>query len=158
MLSRQLCVLTLVAACGDAPRAPSHPGPSKPGGARVVALPETGDFDRLVADAAANARAAGLEPYLEFTAAWCAPCRHFEQLRDEPTMTSALAGTLIIQADYDRWQAVADRLAVSAIPTWLALDAQGRPRPERRIDGGAWSEDTAANMAPALGAFFHAGD
>ncbi len=121
---------------------------------RTVVLPSAGDFGRLVADAAAAARRDGYTPFLEFTAGWCPPCRAFEKLRHDPAMEDALQGTAVIQADFDRWEHPANELGVLAIPTWIAIDAAGRPVPEQRIDGGAWQEDIPANMAPVLKAFF----
>ena len=157
-MTRLWLVILLVGCHDDRPR-DSKPGAGAPVAAkersRVVVLPKSGDFDQLVADAAAVARRDGYTPFLALTADWCPPCKAFEKYRRDPAMADALAGTAVIQADFDHWGEAAAKLGVSAIPAWMVIDDQGHAVPGKRVDGGAWSEDVPANMAPVLDRFFH---
>ncbi len=121
----------------------------------LVHVPNSGDLSTALAAESKKASALGLAPYLEFSATWCGPCNAFKSHLDDPRMQQALEGTYIVVADFDHFGDDAEAMDVRAIPAWLALDADGKPT-GRRIDGGAWKEDVPENMAPPLGAFFHA--
>ncbi|MGE0871792.1 MAG: thioredoxin family protein [Kofleriaceae bacterium] len=164
-----LFVLTIAAGCDKPPPATKTVEPSASasaptsttttasanGRARFVALANTGDFGKMVADAASAARRDGLTPFLQFRAEWCKPCKAFDSVRDDPKMASALAGVALIQVDVDAWAVEAKNLNVSSTPTWLAIDDQGHAVSTQRIDGGAWEADIPENMAPPLDKFFH---
>ncbi|MGE0550031.1 MAG: thioredoxin domain-containing protein [Kofleriaceae bacterium] len=166
-----LFVLVTAAACDKGKPAevakPPEPAASAPSTAtptpgapnakpRFVTLANTGNFGLLVVEAANAARRDGYKPFLQFRAEWCKPCKAFDSFREDPKMASALAGVAVIQADLDAWTAEAQKLNVSATPTWLAIDANGQAISARRIDGGAWEADVPENMAPPLDKFFHA--
>lgn len=119
-----------------------------------------GDLSTLIAEEAGKAIAANRDPYLEFDATWCPACISIQNTLNagDPGMVEAFAGTYIIQVDIDEWQ---DDLAgagyrVNAVPIYYELDASGKPT-GRTIDGGAWGENIAVNMAPPLHEFFQAG-
>jgi thioredoxin-like negative regulator of GroEL len=141
-----------------APASATVAAPKAAAAARVVEIPNSGDFDALVAGEAAKARADGLVPFLEFEASWCPPCKAIAKtLADrDAQMVDAFAGTAIIQVDLDAWPKPAEALHVDAIPVFLALDNGGKPT-ARKIDGGAWADNVPENMAPPLKKFFHSG-
>jgi thiol:disulfide interchange protein len=123
----------------------------------VVLTPEQGELEGLLRREAANAANLGRAPFVEITAEWCAPCKALRASLDDPSMRDAFAGTYIIQVDFDAWegQLKAAGLDSPGIPVFFAIDGAARPT-GATIDGSAWGEDVALNMAPPLRQFFRA--
>ena len=74
---------------------------------------------------------------------------------DDERMKQAFAGTYIIRMNHDHWspKLAGTGLESTSIPVFFDLDDQGKPT-GRKIDGGAWGENTPENMAPPLRAYF----
>jgi len=121
--------------------------------------PKDGNLDEMLAAEAEKAIAAGLLPVVEFDADWCPPCQAIKKHLDAKNelMLKAYDGTYIIKLDVDEWgwnNGKVENFTFEAIPIYFKLDEQGKPAGEA-IDGGAWSEDIPANIAPVMDAFFH---
>ena len=110
--------------------------------------------DVLYAEAQ-KATALGLNPFVDFYADWCPPCRAIESAMDDERMIDAFTGTYIIQLNFDEWERQLSDTGfyVPGIPAYYEIDSEGFST-GRMITGGAWGEDTAANIAPPLKAFF----
>lgn len=94
------------------------------------------------------------KPALFFTATWCGPCKKFKSALSDPMMQEAMNGITLIMIDADidgGKEKFGAKYKVSAYPTFLKMDADGNSL--KKIDGGAWNEDTPANMAPAMKKF-----
>src|SRR5262245_26748127 len=129
----------------------SVPPPAK---SMVVELKKSNEsFEAALKKEVEKAKAAKLRPYIEFTAAWCPPCNAFKKFIHDPLMEDALAGTYLILVDFDAWSDEANALGVRGIPTWIELDANGKPT-SRRITSSVWGDDIPSNMAPPLKRFF----
>ena len=112
-------------------------------------------LDKILYAEAQNAVSLGLNPFVDFSADWCPPCRAIEAAMDDELMIDAFTGTYIIQLNYDEWERqISDYgFYVVGIPTYYEVNAEGFST-GRLITGGAWGADTAANMAPPMKAFF----
>ncbi len=66
---------------------------------------------------------------IEFYAAWCKPCRRFEQVLTDPEVVAALSGMVFERYDFDSTagQYHARRLGVRGVPTVLAVSRDGLP-------------------------------
>jgi hypothetical protein len=104
---------------------------------------------------AQKARAQKLKPFAYISAVWCGPCNAIKHNLDQPLLQEAFAGTYQVKIDLDAFEKElpAAGLAHPSVPVFFALDDQGKPT-GRKIDGGAWGNDTVDNMAPPLKAFF----
>ena len=114
---------------------------------------ELEDILRLEAQKAADM---GREPYVEFYADWCPPCKAIRESISDERMIDAYEGTYIIQLDLDEWgkKLSGTGFYVPGIPAFYEIDADGRPT-GRMITGGAWGEDIPENIAPPMKAFFN---
>ena len=123
-------------------------------GNSVRLKPSDGEFSSLITAEVTRARARNLRPFLELRAEWCGPCKALEASMGDARMADAFAGTFVISVDIDEFPQV-EKLGFDSgsIPVFFELDAKASPT-GRRIDGGAWGENIAANMAPPLKAFF----
>lgn len=117
--------------------------------------------DRVLTDEVAREAAAAVEagekPVAYLGAGWCAPCLVYKKVKDDPAMVAAHEGVRIIEIDADEYAAELPGAGfiTSGIPFWVHLDEHGAPQPES-ITGGAWADNTVANMAPVLERFFAA--
>ncbi|MGH1348041.1 MAG: thioredoxin domain-containing protein [Nannocystales bacterium] len=123
---------------------------------QIVEVENKGDLQAVLATHVAKAKEAGLQPYVEFWADWCPPCKAIEASMKEPAMREAFSGAYLIRLDTDHWGSKLEGSGMDAasIPVFFELDAKGKPT-GRKIDGGAWGDNTPENMAPPLNAFFH---
>jgi thiol-disulfide isomerase/thioredoxin len=123
--------------------------------------PADGDLQTMLANEAQKAVALEQMPVVEFDATWCPPCQAIDaaiKSKDE-LMLKAYAGTYIIKLDVDEWGWSAsgvEDFRFNAIPVYFKLDSEGHQTGEV-IDGGAWGEDIAENIAPVMDKFFHGG-
>lgn len=156
-------VLTASAACksnGASSDQKADPSPVATGPApsfvEVRPKKTEGELLALLGSHAKKARAQGLVPYAELGATWCKPCRELEASMTDARMQSAFKGTYIVHLDVDEWGNALPKasLGVASIPRIVALDDEGKGT-SRTIDGAAWEENVAANMAPPLAKFFH---
>jgi len=102
------------------------------------------------------AKARGLVAVVEVTADWCKPCVAIKKFLGDPLMVDAFRGVHLIRVGLDDWkddELRAAGLAVRGVPTFLAVDATGRPT-GRTITSSVWGDDIPANMAPPLKRFF----
>jgi thiol:disulfide interchange protein len=127
-----------------------------PGSFTLVTLhPSQGDLQPLLEAHVGLAAEQQREPFVEFSAEWCPPCKALAASLSDPRMEEAFRGTYIIRLDLDEWKSQLPRSGfnVLGIPVFFALGPDGRPS-GRTITGGAWGEDIPENMAPPLRAFF----
>ncbi len=117
-------------------------------------LPRPDDFEDFLQAEVSRARQNGLQPYVFFYSDGCRPSRILQESLGHPLLAAALRGAYLIQVDADRWyrEAEAAGFSIYLIPLIYRLDE--RARPQERIDGGAWGEDTPENMAQTLKEFF----
>lgn len=150
-----LLSLTLLLACH---RSTVSPGSGAAGFRIVDPTPSEGELTRVLEREATRAQAAGLRPYLEVSAVWCAPCRRLKQALVDPRIQEAFRGAYLVRLDFDAWEKQFPTIGidVKGIPVFYELSPNGRPT-ERRIDGEAWSDDTPESMAPVLKRFFTPG-
>ncbi len=112
---------------------PARPAPRSLGGMPSTALAAVGD------DAFAAEVLASPTPVLvDFTAAWCPPCRVMEPVLEE--LAAARHDVRVVQLDVDAHQATAARYGVLSMPTFM-LFRDGAPvltlvgaRPRRRLE------------------------
>ena len=100
----------------------------------------------------------GRQPYVEFYADWCPPCKAIRESLGDERMIDAFAGTYIIKLDLDFWEIklLGTGFNVNGIPAFFELDPDGKPT-GRTITGAAWGEDIPENIAPPLKDFFAGG-
>jgi Thioredoxin len=158
------CLLLLLAAAATAAVAsckPAEPRGAQRGGDDSPFVlselrPGGGSLATLLAAEADKAHARGLKPFLEVSATWCGPCQKLKQSLHDPLMTDAFRGTYIVTVDLDAWDAQLRQTgyAVQAVPVFFKIGDGGRPAGPK-LDGGAWSQDVPAEMAPPLKRFFN---
>ena len=79
---------------------------------------------------------------LYFGASWCLPCRKMQATLRDPEVTAAMTGTVVTTYDVDRDRDTARKHSVSAVPTYILLDTDGREL--RRSSGYKSPADFAA--------------
>jgi len=117
--------------------------------------PSRGDLSSQLATECELARRAGQVPIAELSATWCGPCQALRRSLADPLMQDALTGAYVLSLDIDHWgnQLPEHDLSSSGVPMLFALSPDDCSTLELNISGGAWAEDTPANMAPVLKAF-----
>lgn len=144
------------------PPAPSGPLPIVPpvppaGGAvsRTSIEPVQGHLDELLRAELAASEASGRRLLVFFTAAWCAPCLAVKQTLAAPDVSAQLADVQLVEVDIDAFSGLELHRAgallldqeVEAIPLVCALRSR---QPPVCMDGGAWGEDSDANIRATL--------
>lgn len=152
---------------GD-PSVPSAPLPIVPpvpaaGGAlsRTSVEPVQGHLDELLRAELAASEASGRRLLVFFTAAWCAPCQAVKQTLAAPDVSAQLADVLLVEVDVDAFSGLELHRAgavlldqeVEAIPLVCAVRSR---QPPVCMDGGAWGEDSDANIRSTLVPFMAA--
>ncbi len=119
--------------------------------------PTGGDLETQLAREAARAMEWRERPFVELTSRWCDQCHWLDHGLGDPELSQAFSNTYIIRVDVDRWTGRLGRTGLAnyatAIPAFVALDADGTPTQES-IDIRAWHVSTPANAAGALRNFF----
>lgn len=83
-----------------------------------------------------------------FYADWCGPCRRFRVALPSEQVDEALQRAALIKVNVDSCQELAAYYHVTAVPTFVKLDAQGKP--VAAITSDKWSEDEPAEIAPVM--------
>jgi thiol-disulfide isomerase/thioredoxin len=114
-----------------------------------------GSLTSLLVAEAQRAVDSGRQPYVEFYADWCGPCKALRRSLSDQRMIGAFTDTYIIQLDWDTWEDQLDEagFTVEAVPAFFEINSDGKPT-GRTITGAAWGEDIPENMAPPLKKFF----
>ncbi|WP_254507378.1 thioredoxin family protein [Anatilimnocola floriformis] len=144
--------------CGTSPSTPTPvanaPTPDRDNSAKTLKI--ASELNAQLQAFAAAAKLENRKPFVQFTAAWCGPCRELKASMNDPLMVEAFANTSIIQIntdDYNEQQLKAAGFALQGIPAFHELDDAGKPT-GRWVDGGAWDDNIPRNMAPVLQKFF----
>jgi hypothetical protein len=124
------------------------------GGIEVVDIGQSAQTLRLAfVEQLQLARDKGQSVLVMLTGQRCSPCRGVDGALDHPLMQDALRSVRLVRVDMKVFQDDLKTLHIptSVYPAFFVLGQDGRPLDG--IHGGEWDEDTAANMAPVLGAF-----
>jgi thioredoxin-like negative regulator of GroEL len=89
-------------------------------------------------------------PVVYFYADWCGPCRRFRAALPSPEVDEALKQAVLIKVNIDSSQALMTHYGVTAVPTFVKVDAQGRA--VATITSDAWGEDVSTKIAPVMAA------
>lgn len=150
-LARVALAALIAAGCGG-------PGPRADApGAITEVRPSDGSLQSTLADAHRKAASRGLAAYAQVYADWCAPCRAFRAVLDDPQMVASRRGVYLVRVEYDAWKDPVRALAGGDVSVPYLFEILPDGAAGRWIDGRAWGEDTAANIAPVLQGFFHEG-
>jgi thiol:disulfide interchange protein DsbD len=102
-----------------------------------------------------TAATAGKPALIDFSAAWCVPCRELdEKTFSDPRVRQALAGRGLFKADLTRTRSaevteLSRRFAILGVPTIVFLDATGAERRDLRLVGFEDADAFLARLAKA---------
>jgi thiol:disulfide interchange protein DsbD len=105
--------------------------------------------------AEADVARAGRPAVIDFSAAWCLPCRELdEKTFSDPRVREALERRALFKADMTRSAspevvALSDKYAILGVPTLVFLDAAGRERQDVRLVGFESAEDFLKRLEKA---------
>jgi len=120
--------------------------------------PNGGPLTEQLAEAAQEAAASELHPYVELTSAWCRACHWLDHSLSMRSLQQAFGGTYVVRIDVDHWEGrlVGSGLDFHAgpLPAFVALSSQGHPMGDW-VDRADWGSETPALAAPVLTDFFH---
>jgi thioredoxin-like negative regulator of GroEL len=85
------------------------------------------DNPQALAPVIRRATAAHRVPIVYFYADWCGPCRRFRAALPSEQVDEALKQAAIIKINVDSCQELAAYYHVTAVPTFVKVDAQGEP-------------------------------
>lgn len=94
--------------------------------------------------------------FIQITATWCGPCKRLQAAMPDKLMQDAFSGTYIVKLDADEWEDDFSQIniKIKAVPVFFKVNSKGKAT-KYSLDGGAWAEDIAINMAPPLKAYFN---
>lgn len=122
----------------------------------LVKMPgSAGDLRSLLQEHELKAGKLHEKLYVELMADWCVHCHALNASLDNEKMQEAFQGTYIVQVDEDKWKDQLGSIGINpvGIPAFYQIDKNGLTT-GYSINGGAWDEDTVANMAPPLKKYF----
>jgi thioredoxin 1 len=106
------------------------------------------DSPQALAQFVRSATPAHRVPIVYFYADWCGPCRRFRAALPSELVDEALKQAAIIKINVDSCQELAAYYHVTAVPTFVKVDAQGEP--VASITSDKWKEDEPAEIAPVI--------
>ncbi|MES1192250.1 MAG: thioredoxin domain-containing protein [Steroidobacter sp.] len=121
----------------------------------VVKLSSSGDLRMLLQQHEQQAEKQHEKLFVELDADWCIHCRKLNATLGDAKMQRAFRGAYIVQVDEDKWKNQLGSIGINpvGIPAFYQIDRDGMAT-TYTINGGAWGEDTVANMAPPLKKYF----
>jgi thioredoxin 1 len=87
-------------------------------------------------------------PIIYFYADWCGPCCRFRAALPSEQVDEVLKQATIIKVNVDSCQELAAYYHVTAVPTFVKVDAQGNA--VATITSAEWGEDVPAEIAPVM--------
>ncbi len=106
------------------------------------------DDPQALAQFVRSATAAHRVPIVYFYADWCGPCRRFRAALPSEQVDEALKQAAIIKINVDSCRELAAYYHVTAVPTFVKVDAQGEPLAS--ITSAKWQEDEPGEIAPVM--------
>ena len=115
----------------------------------------TGDLHSQLQQQEQQAEKSHEKMFVQITADWCIHCRMLNASLNNSKMKDAFKGTYIVQVDADEWKDQLGSIGIqlNGIPAFYQISKDGLVT-SYTINGGAWGEDTVANMAPPLKNYF----
>lgn len=137
-MKHYLLATLLLASCGAA----THPTKA------VITEYTQADDPQAFAQFLHRATPANRVPIVYFYADWCGPCKRFRAALPSEQVDEALQRAALIKVNVDSSQELAAYYNITAVPTFIKVDAQGKP--VATITGGEWGEDVPDEIAPVI--------